>query len=233
MSQRSQLYLYDELRKYLKSEIESFQEFYNERLFPNFDEIEKEAEEHSETFFQKGMESYGTEIDPASLADSALEKGIYKYQELSLIKYEFTASAISTAFMLWEQQTRRFLFNEMKHCLEIKMETFCVNFGEIKDAFAYHGVEIETLDCWKKINELQLLYNVIKHGDGRSAKKLRKLHEQLFEQMYLKTNFSSTIESTLLSEVLNISQDLFNEYCEALKEFWYLLPERSYGPELS
>jgi hypothetical protein len=231
MPKKSQLYLHDELRNYLKTEIESFQKFYNERLFPNFDEIEKEAEEQSETFFQKGMESHGSEIDPASLADSALEEGFYRYQELSLIKYEFTASAISTAFMLWEQQTRRFLFKEMRHCFEIKMEEFCTNFGEIKEVFKYHVVELEALDCWEKINELKLLYNVIKHGDGPSAKKLRRLHKDLFNDRYAKIDFSSNIESTLLSEVLNINQDLFNEYCEVLKQFWDLLPERSYGPE--
>lgn len=230
MTQKSQLYLHDYLRDYLKSEIESFRKFYDERLFPNFDNLETEAENHSDVFYQRALETYNPDIDPSSIADSALEEGIGKYQELSLIKYEFTASAISTSFMLWEQQVRRFLYKEMQHCFKIKMKNFCTNVKEIKQLFAYHGVDIESLDCWGKVNELQLLNNVIKHGDGRSAEELRQFNKSLFDNRYIQDDFPLSIESTLLSEVLAVSQSLFNEYCKYLKTFWDQLPERSFGP---
>jgi hypothetical protein len=63
----------------------------------------------------------------------------------------------------------------MSHVYKIQFESFCTNLSEIKKKFKLHNVDIESFSCWAQIRELSLLCNVIKHGDGKSAKKLRKI----------------------------------------------------------
>lgn len=167
-------------------------------------------------------------IDPGSLAERALEIGIEHYSYLKFGKYNLTASWHATLYQLWEQQSRLFLFREMSHVCKIKFETFCTNLSEIKNFYKFHNVEIEAFSCWVKIEELRHLCNVIKHGDGDSAKKLRKINPVLFKREG-EVDYMEAYKTTLLNDTLNINEVTLNVYKEALLSFWDEIPERNYS----
>ncbi|MCJ7789976.1 MAG: hypothetical protein MUP69_07300 [Candidatus Atribacteria bacterium] len=230
---KSQLYLPETTRRYLKSEISDYVEIYSQKLLPVFKNIESDADKYENDFYDNFMSqpAYNGSIDPSSIAEEALEIGIEHYSYLKLGKYSLTATWHATLYQVWEQQSRSFLFNEMSHVYNIQFETFCTELSEIKKAFKLHNVDIESFSCWPQIRELSLLCNVIKHGDGDSAKRLRKIKPALFKQE-AGIDYMKTFKTTLLEETLNINEMTLQNYREALLSFWDEIPERNYSDEL-
>ncbi len=230
---KSQLYLSETMRRSLKSEISDFVEIYFQKLLPVFKDIERDADKHANDFFDDSMSqpAYDDSIDPASIAENALEEGIEHYSYLKLGKYSLTATWHATLYQVWEQQTRRFLFQEISYVYNIQFKTFCTKLLEMKKKFKFHNVDIENFSCWPQINELYLLCNVIKHGDGNSAKRLRKIKPALFKQED-GIDHMKTFKTTLLEETLNLNEITLQSYREALLSFWDEIPERNYSDEL-
>jgi hypothetical protein len=229
---RSQLYVPEMTRTYLKSEIASYVEIYFQKLLPVFNDIENEADKYANDFYNDFMSQPATDdfVDPASIAEKALEIGIEHYSYLKLGKYSLTAAWHTTLYQLWEQQLRLFLFREMSHVYKIDFKTFCTNLKEIKDNFKFHNIDIEKFSCWPQIKELCLLCNVIKHGDGDSAKRLRNK-----PSLFKKDNdidYMEIYKTTLLEETLNIDETTLQNYKKALLFFWDEIPERNYSEEL-
>jgi hypothetical protein len=153
---RSQLYVPEMTRRYLKSEILSYVQIYFQKLLPVFKDIESEADKLANDFYDNFMNQpvHDEYIDPSSIADQAMEMGIEYYFYLTLGKYNLTATWHATLYQLWEQQSRLFLFREMSHVYKLEFKTFCTTLAEIKKKFSFHNVDIEAFACWSKINEL-------------------------------------------------------------------------------
>jgi hypothetical protein len=230
---KSQLYLTEIKKKYLKSEISDYVEIYCQKLLPVFKDIESDADKYADDFYNNFMKqpAYNGSFDPSSIAENALEEGIEHYSYLKLGKYSLTATWHATLYQVWEQQTRRFLFQEISHVYNIQFETFCTKLPEIKKKFKFHKVDIESFSCWPQIKELRLLCNVIKHGGGPSGRKLRKIKPELFTQED-GTDYMKTFKTTLLEETLNINEMTLQSYRDALLSFWDEIPERNYSTEL-
>ncbi len=231
---KSQIYLHITTRNIFKSTIFSYQKVLNDRLFSNFENIEIEAEKYASDYYNElGKQPANDTIDMSDIADIALDKSIEFYEELSYVKYAFTATCISGIYHIWEQQVRKFLYDELRHDFSIDFSEFC-NKGieDIKKIFYRFNLNIEKLKCWPKLDELRLLSNVIKHGDGKSLKALKSSNEKLFKKYPYDDLYNRVIDSTLLEENLNIDQKLFIKYCEVLVNFWEELPERSYTEEI-
>jgi len=232
---KSQLYIDDWKRKYYKSTIEAFKKFFNDKLFSNFDNIEDDAEKFVQEYNNElsSMPSDGS-IDMFDIAERVQDKGIIFYSELKLVKYQFEAISISSLYHIWEQQTRKYLYDEMRHVCKLNFSEFCKGgITDIKKLFSFHNLNLTKLQCWELIDELRLLCNVIKHGDGNSAKQLLKKNSNLFNRKNSDIDFNLPLDTTLLEETLNIDQELFNKYADNLIAFWDELPERSFSNELS
>jgi len=230
---KSQLYLPKIMREILKSQISDYVGIYSQKLLPVFKEIERDADKHANDFFDNSMSqpASGDSFDPASIAETARDEGIDYYLYLSLGKYNLTATWHATLYQVWEQQTRRFLFQEISCVHNIPFEKFCTNLSELKEKFRFHNVDIESFSCWSQISELSLLCNVIKHGEGPSAKELRKIKPMLFKQEH-GTEYMKTFKTTLLEVTLRVDEKTLQNYSEALLSFWDEIPERNYSDEL-
>ena len=230
---KSQLYLPETMRRSLKSGISDFVKIYFQKLLPVFKDIESDADKYTDDFFDNSMSQPASDdfIDPSSIAENAMEEGIEHYSYLKLGKYNLTATWHATLYQVWEQQSRRFLFQEISHVYNIQFETFCIKLSEIKEKFKFHNVDIESFSCWPQIRELSLLCNVIKHAGGRSEKELREIKPELFKQED-KIDYTTTFKTTLLEETLNINEMTLQNYREALLSFWDEMQERNYSDEL-
>lgn len=229
---KSQLYVPEVTRRYLQSQISSFVEIYFQKLLPVFRDIEKDADKRANDFYNEFMNqpSYDDSIDPASIAEKALNIGIEHYSYLKLGKYHLTAIWHAMLYQLWEQQLRSFLFREISHVKKIDFKGFCKDFGEITDELKFHNVDIKSFSCWAKIDELRELCNVIKHGDGRALNRLRKINPSLFKKgSVIAIDLVELYKTSLLEETLNLNETTLQDYKDALLSFWEEIPERNYS----
>lgn len=124
------------------------------------------------------------------------------------IQYRVTLTFISLIRQMFEQ----FLTEILIEKLDLKKGLY---FSEVKDKFKQYGFEFEKVDSWKKIYELGLLVNVIKHGDGDSRKKLQVIRKDYF----FVNNSDDMLKSTINNMKLNVTEKDFIMYCEKIIEF--------------
>ncbi len=225
MERQTQLYFWDKLVKKHKDELSVVKEYF-ERTKVVFNNIESDAEKHAEFIY---LNTSGTEDDQASLAEFAEEKGYELYETLALMKSNHLLMTISMLYHIWEQQLIKFCIKELSN--DIKFEKKSLEYSDVKNIFEIHGIKIEEKKSWKKLRELKALVNTIKHGDGDSANKLRKIRPDFFKIDFLEdTDTLELHESVLLDEYsLQVEESDFYDYIRATKEFWDEMPERAYA----
>jgi len=177
-----QLYLDIRVKNQMKNPIEFFAEIYTKRIKHLFTEIEQESKAIANKRYHELGKSFHPDFqDATDLAEAALEAGVEHYEGLALMQYNTKLMWISTLYQFWEQQVRKFVFVEVnrthrfiKKGNEIVFKDFCARgIDDIKEVFKVFNQDLEKLSSWDKLNELRLLANVIKHGDGRSATQLK------------------------------------------------------------
>ena len=229
-----QLYLDKMKREYYKSTVQSFRDIFIRKLYPAFKNIEQDAGAFTEEYYNKLGELPGDDTyDMSYAAEIAQDKGVSYYMELRLVKYEFTAISIVSLYHLWEQQLRKFLFDEISHNKNIDLTTFCDDgYNKIVDILQQFSIDIESFTSFPLLTELRLLSNTVKHGDGRSARKLKEMKPELFRKPGLDIPVELSLDSTLLEENLVISDNDFSRYSDTICKWWDEFPERSFCDNL-
>lgn len=235
---QAQLYLHQKLRERFQKPYDYYLDVYFNKVAVVFENLEEEADEIARNYYEKLGEYFNPDIhDESDFADSAFEKGLEYYEAISLVKYNNKLMWISTMYQFWEQQVRKFLYDEITHSgytlfdekgKELTFKTYCTNFGKIRDEFESFGQKLEELNCWSTIRELKLLANVIKHGEGRASTDLEKIRPDFFNSEVTHSNLMKSYRTVLNERVLNIKDSEFIRYKEALQSFWTELPERLY-----
>lgn len=213
----------------------SLVEDYYRRTAAVFEDIEKEADEYAEQLF----ENYpGTEdTDPASVADRANQKRLEKYEALTLMKSNHLLMTISMLYHMWEQQLIGFTIREMKQFISFERKD--LSLAHVQIIFRLHEVDILKTEAWTKLRELKALVNTIKHGDGDSADKLRKIRPDFFNvhifdgselHIFEETDTLEICESTLSDGfALQVSEEDLHDYINAAKGFWDEFPEMAHS----
>lgn len=234
---KSQLYLYKDLReKYIK-DLTQIKELFIERIHPIFAEAENEATAYQNQLWDNLISQPCDEdsiIDPSDFVETVQEASFEKYEILSLMQYRNISMWISCMCQVWEQQLFSFIYHEaLSEGIKYDESDLKRGFAFSKEVFEWHQQPFENLACWPKIKELRALVNVIKHSEGDSERKLRKMRPDYFEHDtgMGKYDLLSLYHSTLLEATLQIKDKDFIDYYNALIAFWNELPERMYTKE--
>lgn len=231
MDMKSQLYLYHQLREKYIRELEIINKFFTERLLPVFSNAEIEAENYEKTLrsqLDEVVKSGFEEIDADSLDELVKTEALEYYEMISLMNYRTIGMWITCLCQVWEQQLYSFIIRSGKQ--------EGINYGQdnsfdfCKRVFFEHQQDLEKMESWKKIQELRLLVNVLKHSEGKSERKLRDIRPDYFQQnidgkIYDIMSFS---HSSLREQALMIKDEDFKNYFDALVQFWTDIPERMY-----
>lgn len=111
---RAQLYLDNRIRKILKEPFETFAKTYLERVIPIFSSLEEESQAIADEKYNALGRYFNPESDdPADYAEMAWEAGLEHYESMSLMQYNMRLMWISTLYQFWEQQVRKFVFEEV------------------------------------------------------------------------------------------------------------------------
>jgi len=224
-----QLHLNKMKREDYKLTVQSLHDIFIQKLYPAFKNIEQDSEAFTEKYYNKLCELPGDDpFDMSVAAEIAEGKGVLYYMELRLVKYEFIAMSIVSLYHLWEQQLRKFLFDEISHNENIDFTTFCDNgYKKIVKILRQFNIYIESFTSFPILNELRLLNNTVKHGDGGSARELKKIKPEIFRKSGLGITFELPLYSTLLEENLVISDNDFSRYSDTICKWWDEFPEIS------
>ena len=137
---------------------------------------------------------------------------------------------ISLLYHTWEQQLIKFTIGEMSHYLDFTRKV--MQYNEAQKVFELHGIKISDTAAWRKIKELKLLTNTIKHGDGDSAERLRKIRPDYFKSDYLddSTDLLELNGAVLLDGLtIKANESDLEDYVKATMGFWDEMPERAFS----
>lgn len=231
----SQLYLWEPLRQKYINDLTWVKTMFLERIEPIFANAEQEAKNYQNELWNSIMSApcdlEDNSIDPGDYVDFIQEQSFERYELLSLMHYRNIGMWIACLCQVWEQQLYSFILNEARfEGLKYNPEDLKKGFSFCKDTFKRHQQPFSTLSSWSKIKELRTLVNVIKHAEGYSEIRLRSMRPDYFVQQIGSETYDlmSLYHTTLLEQTLQIKEQDFIDYYDALVQFWRELPERMY-----
>jgi hypothetical protein len=97
----------------------------------------------------------------------------------------------------------------------------------LEEAGARHGLDLGTNKVGQAIEELYLLANAVRHGDGPSVGKLRAYAPHLWQYPTV-VHATQSEEQAILSEGIQVADADFIRYMRAVTRFWGLA-DREFG----
>ena len=135
---KPQLYLPEMDKKYLKYQIGQFVDLFILKLKPVFDNIDAEAEEHGNNFFNGALQySHSDATDPSDLAEEAMDRSFKHWEFLNHGRYVLIASWHVALYEAFEQQIRNYLFKELSHDFNLTINHVFSRFGDLKKLLVF------------------------------------------------------------------------------------------------
>jgi hypothetical protein len=207
------------------AQLNAFVDAVERRVLPGFDSIDREAREAAQREYERlGRMPANDSFDMADAAEQAVDAGIALYQALWGVRQALLNLSAAALYHLFEQQLLLFHRRQVLHPSN-QNDMSQVSFEALKLALAAVGVHVNSLPSWPIIEELRLLANAVKHGEGKSAAKLRGVRPQFFTD----PSIASTLPTIGLPKSINMplaGQDIYvtradlARYSRALTNFW-------------
>ena len=197
------------------------------RLLPNLkkEKIGEEADRIAEEDWEQFISStsvMGNE-DPAYFADRALNAGIAHYTLMYGIRQGMLNLFAAALYHAFEQQI---MFFHRKNVLDLDEESDLEKFKMtvFQSRLKEYGTDIKNFACWSKIDELRLVANTVKHAQGNSSHKLRKIRPDMFNHPCLSQG-SYSVFQPLAGDDLYVSLQDVKDYRDHLVRFWQELAD--------
>lgn len=214
-------------RKIFVPQAQAFADCLTKRLLPTFESVEEEAQKLEQEEYERLSRTYPYEDGPddATLCEWARDEAITYYQVMHDAEQGVVNLFAIGLYHLLEQQltffVRRWLLFDDK-AVPARI------WDEAKTLLLERGVNIETVPAYPKVNELRLLANCIKHGDGKSCEDLRQLRPELFRvpgthelDVFDELELPPVpVIQPLGGEDVYVSKEEFEIYVAAVKSFW-------------
>lgn len=217
------------IREAFTPRIDALADCLKRRILPSFESVGEEAENLQEEEYKQMTSCASEDADPADLAEAAFNRGLDFYTTMMDMAQGIRNMFAAGLYHLFEQQL---LLLHRRELLDFEEENdanlFSLN--QAGKRLASHGICIEEFHSWPKIRELRALANTIKHADGPACGELKNLRPDLFcrpdaRELGLPYLPGLKVFQPLTGESIYVTDDAFNEYVEAVKEFWFELIE--------
>lgn len=224
-----QLYLWSGARAQFLALHQFYVEQMKSRILAQFNDLKAEADNYGKAAYERIGARYGYgDVDEADVAEAAYDEVIAHYQALTDLRKQVLLGGLAGMFHQWDKTLREHLERELIHYFDrekIEKEVWKVPTADLLDLFEEFGWVVKGLSLYSKIDALQLVVNVYKHGKGRS---LTELHSKYPEHVVdpLAAHMPKGFELGLDHEWLTVTDAHFDEFAAAITDFWTAMPER-------
>ena len=170
-------YLASRVRR-LSGPIIAFREYFFQDVLPAFADLNARAEQVAHDYYNRiGAQPAGEyEIDMADVAEDAQQQSYDWWEMMTSLRQTMLNLTAAGLFHLIEQQlatlSRDGLFEESVRDTKLGVVQMWY-----RDQF---GIDVAAMPSWGTINEMRLVANTVKHGEGGSSESLRALRPELF-----------------------------------------------------
>jgi hypothetical protein len=214
------------IRNVFIPEIDLYASCLTDKVIPAFDNLEEESKSIAHKEFKNRDASFGSNTDLSNLAEEAEDKAIDYYVMMKNMLQGVINMFAAGLYHIFEQQI---FFFHRKELLRRDEEdnTNLLKFEDVVVRMANNGIDIKKFKSWKKIYELRLVADTVKHADGRSSEELKKLRPNLFWRPDFVDGFDlqkltpTSVYKPIMGEDFYITQQEFMLYVKAVKDFWY------------
>jgi hypothetical protein len=169
--------------RHLRGPIIAFREYLFQNVLPAFADLNARAEQVAHEYYNRiGAQPAGEyEIDMADVAEDAQQCSYDWWQMMTSLRQTMLNLTAAGLFHLIEQQLATLsldgLFEEPVQDTKL---------GVVQRWYRDQlGVDVAAMPSWGTIDEMRLVANTVKHGEGGSAESLRALRPDLFaDPMY-------------------------------------------------
>lgn len=205
----------------------AFHEYIFRDVLPAFNNIDSRARQVAVDYYDKiSSQPAGEyeEIDMADVAEAAQDQSLDWYDMMTSLRQTMLNLLAAGLFHLIEQQLG--MLSQDAWFSKTPLRT--VRLEDIADWYlAFLDVDIKALNSWKKIDELRLVANAVKHAEGSATNQLRLLRPELFANPAYADMFPeramespTPISAPLSGEDFFVTQDLLREYSENAEAFF-------------
>jgi hypothetical protein len=171
--------------------VSAYGTYLQEEIVPVFENIEAKADAVAAAEYERlGAETVGEDWsgDMGDAAEVAQDKGLSFYQTLTGLRQSVLNLFAVGLFHLLEQETA-----DLCRDASFQVEPPCdTKISDVADWYQDHfALDLHTLRSWSTIDELRLLANTTKHGEGGSAERLKQRRPELFRNPILRSVGSS------------------------------------------
>lgn len=161
-------------------QINFYCEAFEQRIFPAFDSIDLESEEIAEKKYRElGKMPYDGMTDMSDIAEYAFEASIEHFESLRGVRQSVISISLAGLYHLFEQQLYFFFRKQVLNPSEEDDQSL-LKIGNIEMRLKESGIELNAFPTYCLINELRLIANVVKHGEGLSSMNLKSIRPKLF-----------------------------------------------------
>jgi hypothetical protein len=164
---------------YRKRWVALLRDILENRIAPTFNTIMDEALALTNAEFARQKEAFKNNPDEWVSWEGAWDSvGRDHFKEMDHMHTAVVNIVIAALYHQFEQE----LWNIFRFLDERDSKTNAVTPGlrEIVRLLQAYGLDCTAFTCWTTIEELRLIANIIKHGEGRSSKELIALRPDLF-----------------------------------------------------
>ena len=170
---------------------------------------------------ERGLEGIPLEIDEDGNAWDEVVEEANEYQiDLDTVRDQLIGLATSGIYHLWEQRIKKILLRKQAILGLNQRQIRNVKggkFKDISDIIIACRWNLEAEPFYIRLNELRLIANTVKHGDGQSCEELHQLRQDLF----LPPDFLVLLhdEPLPLAERLHLWESNLEECSQAVDNF--------------
>lgn len=203
-------------------ELQCYATVFTDRISRAFENLEVEAKELQQREYKKIAASWtAPDEDDSAIAEKAYFAGVDFYLMTDAIRLGIINLMVAGLYHLFEQQATVLADNVLPKPASPSQSKFARE--RLRDMVQGLGLDVTGFKSWSQLNELRLISNTVKHGDGSSAEELRKLQPQLFQNPVSVFDVAPLYTPPLrplVGEGLYLTENHFHAYKKCLDEFW-------------
>lgn len=201
-----------------RAELNRFSIVFHERIITSFSGLDEEAQIIQDNEYERLVEDLNPEYaQPDYGMEEAFHAGVEFYLTTDAVRQGIYNLMCAGIFHLLEQQARYFATNVLPN--RVIQPDGSVGLSQLKTMLKEKfKINIESFKCWSQLDELRLVANTVKHGDGDSSAKLKARNPDLFKEPF-QHNANIPLRP-LVGEGLRLSANHFDSYKSCVEQFW-------------